>query len=96
MELERASFTPMSGCFSLIDDYANPYHFPPDRLVEARPCLDVFAREGALVEGTQATLQIGSRGRLLAARDAGIWIDGNRIAVRSHTALPLRVFICPV
>jgi hypothetical protein len=35
-------FTPMSGCFSLIDDYANPYQVPPERLVESHPCADVF------------------------------------------------------
>ena len=71
----------MSGCFGLIDDPGNPYHFPSDRLVEARPCVDVFA---LYREGTG-----------LATREGEIEIDGNRIAVRPHTHLSLSMFACP-
>ena len=71
-------------------------YFPPHRVVESRPCVDVFAlaREGLLAPGASAALQIGLRGYPLAAHEGWISIGGQRVAVVSHTHLPLRMFLC--
>jgi hypothetical protein len=85
----------MSGAFGLLTD-GNPFHFPPDRLVEACPCVDVFvlAREGLLTAGASATLQIGSTGYPLAMRWGQIEIGDQRVAVTTHTHLPMPTFRC--
>ena len=89
----------MAGCFSLCEDHAHDYHVPPERLVESHPCADVFAlyREGLLLQGASATLQLqwGHRGSSWPRETPEFGSTGNPIAVRSHTHLPLPVFICP-
>ena len=82
--------------FGLYDDRHHT-RISPDRFTEARPRIDVFAlyREGLLTPGASATLQCGPVGYCLATRELGIWIGGQPVAVRSHTHLPLPVFICP-
>ena len=88
----------MPGCFGLLED-PHPSHFPPERLVEAQPCLDVFAlgRQGLLMPGASATLLWGDRGCQLATREVGILeVDGAVIRVRTHVVLACPVFACPI
>jgi hypothetical protein len=74
----------MVGCFGLLGDYGNPYHFPLDHLVEANPRLDVFMlhRIGVLVEGAVTRLTWGDHGGCqLVMRAPDILIEGTKVAV---------------
>jgi hypothetical protein len=88
----------MSGCFSLIDDHANPYHVPPERFVESHPCLSAAAlhREGLMVENASAAVQIAGKPCRLDNHDGQIFIDGFRVRLATHPVLRWRVFLCPV
>jgi hypothetical protein len=68
-------FTAMVGAFGLLDD-GNPYHFPPDHLIEAKLRADIWAlmRCGGLTEGTTTELQYGPVSYPLARRSPDIWI----------------------
>src|SRR5262249_2630118 len=69
----------MVGCFGLLDDYGNPYHFPLDLLVEANRRLDAWhlLQCGALVEGETTQLQ----GYLVGRQTPDILVDGTRVTV---------------
>jgi hypothetical protein len=87
----------MPGTFGLKEDHHHE-RVPPDRLVEARPCLDVHGlyREGLFFEGASATLQTAHGGYQLATHEGWkISIGNQTIATRLHGMLPSRVFICP-
>jgi len=88
----------MPGAFGLKEDHHHE-HVPVERLTENRPCVDVFRlyREGLLLVGASARLQMARGGSQLAAREAGkIEIDGNLVRVSWHKSLPLPVFVCPL
>jgi len=73
----------MTGCFGLLDDHGNPYHFPPDRLIESRSRVDVWALQqcGALMDGATTELWAGLRGYQLATHAPNLWIGETRVLV---------------
>jgi hypothetical protein len=98
------------GAFGLLED-GNPYHVPPERFTETHPCVSVFslAKEGLLVPGAQATLQMAGKGCVRATRTAGslslslatdesgkIWIGDQPIAIGAHPSLAMPAFLCPL
>lgn len=87
----------MVGCFGLIDDPGNPYHFPRDRLVEKRGRLDSFwlNRIGAFTgEGMVTELKWGKESYHLARHTPDILVNGNPVGV-TWTDWGLAWFLCP-
>jgi hypothetical protein len=68
------------------------------RLVEHFPVADVFALRtaGLLAEGARGTVELGAGGGQPAIRGPGfLELNGQRIPVRPHPALPVEVLACP-
>src|SRR5262245_59633303 len=84
------------GAFGLHDG-ARPWHFPPQRLVEAHEALDVFevGKVGALIEGACTTVRIGSMPCQLASHGVEIFVNGFPIRTRPHPMCAARVWVCP-
>jgi hypothetical protein len=88
----------MVGGFGLLNDASGQTPFPPKRLVETYPVLDVHQlyRAGALTEGTETRIEIGGKGSQLAfCRGRNLEIDGQRIPILPHPVAVV-AFACPL